>query len=340
MKLSIRNIFLWIAAAAVVLFGMTMTAYADEYDLWVGGTQVTDGNLNDIPAAEGETKTGTASFDPATKTLTLNNYKYEGKGLQSSLGKGSAINALFEDEFVIELIGNNVVKVKNDNDSAGVNINYGIYSSNDLSIQGEGSLYVSADNGKVQNFGIATSDDTLTIAGACTLNAHGGSGDCIHSYGIYSDSIYIKDNCTVNAYGGNCKSTENSYSYGVRIQYDVNITGGTVKATGGNASVSKGIQTPAGTITIAPEGDFIDFEASGGTVALNGNVLNKIPGVGWTDVQGEGEGVDIPEKENAEPLGYNKVRFGIYPLWVGGTKVTVKNLDDIPAAEGETRGGR
>ena len=50
-----------------------------EYNLWVGGKQVTSSNRNNIPAANG-TKSGTASYDPKTNTLTLDNYNYIGTG--------------------------------------------------------------------------------------------------------------------------------------------------------------------------------------------------------------------------------------------------------------------
>ena len=64
----------------------TVTAVGDAapsvttYPLWVGGTQVTGANAADIPVADGETKTGTASYDADTNTLTLNGYTYEGMG--------------------------------------------------------------------------------------------------------------------------------------------------------------------------------------------------------------------------------------------------------------------
>ena len=51
------------------------------YNLWVGGTLVSEKNCSDIPVADGYTKkSGKASYDPDTHTLTLDNYQYEGPG--------------------------------------------------------------------------------------------------------------------------------------------------------------------------------------------------------------------------------------------------------------------
>lgn len=58
--------------AFVLMLGMTGMAKADpptEYNLWIGGTQVTSETLT----INGDT--GTATFNPDTKTLTLKNYR-------------------------------------------------------------------------------------------------------------------------------------------------------------------------------------------------------------------------------------------------------------------------
>ena len=53
----------------------------ETYNLWVGGTLVSEKNCSDIPVADGYTKkSGKASYDPDTHTLTLDNYQYEGPG--------------------------------------------------------------------------------------------------------------------------------------------------------------------------------------------------------------------------------------------------------------------
>ena len=53
------------ACLAIGFISMSQTVYAADYDLWVGGEQVTDANMSDIFGD------GKASYDPSTKTLTL-----------------------------------------------------------------------------------------------------------------------------------------------------------------------------------------------------------------------------------------------------------------------------
>lgn len=59
--------------------GGVMTAKAEEaYNVWVGGTQVTSENATNIPVAEGNTQTGTASYNAETNTLTLDGFSCDG----------------------------------------------------------------------------------------------------------------------------------------------------------------------------------------------------------------------------------------------------------------------
>ena len=51
------------------------------YNLWVGGTLVSERNCDNILPADGYVScSGKASFDPKTNTLTLDNYQYKGTG--------------------------------------------------------------------------------------------------------------------------------------------------------------------------------------------------------------------------------------------------------------------
>ncbi|HHT22521.1 MAG TPA: leucine-rich repeat domain-containing protein, partial [Bacteroidales bacterium] len=71
----------------------------EKYPLWVAGTQVDENNASDI---KGEGITGKVSYDPDTKTLTLNGATID----------GGANNGIFNegiDNLKIELIGNNTV---------------------------------------------------------------------------------------------------------------------------------------------------------------------------------------------------------------------------------------
>ncbi len=66
-----RTAFFLIACMALMLLMPAGTAFADQdasYPVWVGATQVTDANKDDI-LADG----GSAKFDPESSTLTLDN---------------------------------------------------------------------------------------------------------------------------------------------------------------------------------------------------------------------------------------------------------------------------
>ena len=91
MKKLISGILL--SLVMVLMAGVSSMAYAVDYNLWVGGTRVTDQNKTDIPAATGGTSTGTASYDPGTNTLTLTNYSYNGKGYMYEDRRYAAIYA-------------------------------------------------------------------------------------------------------------------------------------------------------------------------------------------------------------------------------------------------------
>lgn len=56
----------------IALLLLPIGAWAEDYDLWIGETQVTDANKDDLAAANSNIKVGNATFDPTTSTLYLN----------------------------------------------------------------------------------------------------------------------------------------------------------------------------------------------------------------------------------------------------------------------------
>ena len=90
------------------------------------------------------------------------------------------------------------------------------------------------------SYGICA-DNNLTIKGG-TVTATGGAAD-VKSYGICAADY-------INITGGNVTgigSTANDGSYGLYVyNYDINISGGTVKAYGGKANYSYGISADDG----------------------------------------------------------------------------------------------
>ena len=59
--------------------GISVSAEGTSYDLWVGGVQVASDNLV-IDSADNAAIEGSATYNPVTNTLTLNNFSYTGAG--------------------------------------------------------------------------------------------------------------------------------------------------------------------------------------------------------------------------------------------------------------------
>ena len=149
-----------------------------EYHLWVGGSRVTSENKDNIPIQGGK-----ASYDPDTKTLTLNNATINQTVDNGSYGTRSAIfcsdysNA---DLQKIVLVGSNSVYASN--------TSYAKYQIicvvDDLTITGGGSLTVSAPY-------------STTYTG----------NDTRWSEGIYVFGDLVIDHTTVSVSGGNASAS-------------------------------------------------------------------------------------------------------------------------------------
>ncbi|MBE6931275.1 MAG: carbohydrate-binding domain-containing protein, partial [Ruminococcaceae bacterium] len=219
------------------LFALCMSAYAAEYDLWVGGVQVTDGNLviDSADARAGETISGSATYDPATKTLTLDNYSYT--------GNSSGISIRTNTELTINLVGSSSLTV--------IGISYDGISLHDSAIvtfTGSGSLTINAEFGiysynelydcKIINNASGTisilSDhpisDSITVTGSGSFNivkyVYVGNvslafGMYLGTNGIVSDTKPSSGYAHLSADGNTL--TLNNYSYdGAGYQYATN----------------------------------------------------------------------------------------------------------------------
>ncbi len=69
MKSTAMKLIILGLAVSLLLTLWIGSALADDYELWVGGKQVTDTNKANILGD------GTAQYDPSTQTLTLNDPK-------------------------------------------------------------------------------------------------------------------------------------------------------------------------------------------------------------------------------------------------------------------------
>ena len=230
------------------------------YDLLIGGVAVTEENMADVLGD------GTVSFDPYRYILTLNN-------AHINVTKGN-YGIRSKTHLTLKLVGENSVSC------SGV---YGIHSTDDMTVIGDGSLTVTANDvgiyiaggsevgglylkdqvkltavsGDVSSgnsYGVRV-DDVLEVRDNAVLIA--SSGDAPErSCGIYAyDEVNLFDNAVVTAAGGDQSVDRNTDCDGIRTTH-VTIHGGTLTATGGKAATTNGIYTQTfdmygGTLTAA-----------------------------------------------------------------------------------------
>ncbi len=238
------------------------------YDVWVGGVQVTDDNKDNIPV-----ESGSATFDPATNTLTLNNATIEDDRFPGSIYDTVGIHS--KAGLNLHLIGENTVKNVHSSQFA-----YGIACGLIRDTGDTGNPYSWAEEGK------------LTVTAA--EGAEGGSLDVTvkrgnYCYGIFSQGFTLKSGTVTVAIidedareseglrnikapfiveNGNLSATAGTgqTSYGIHLSYgaDLEMKGGTLTATAGEASdnnSSAGIRAATSSITMTGG----TLEAVGGT---------------------------------------------------------------------------
>ena len=160
--------------AAALAFAMVMlpaSAFADttQYDLFVNGEQFTSEKLT-IECGE-----GTATYDPATHTLTLNN-----ASIANTTGYGGIASKLTGD-LTITLQGSNHITFDD---------NMGIMAAGNVEITGPGNLAINVA-GETRD-GLSVAGDVSVRATNLAVNAPGGVG-------IASDGTVSIDNAQVTS---------------------------------------------------------------------------------------------------------------------------------------------
>ena len=221
MKKRLIGILLSFALMMVMLpvLGMSQTAYADVYDLWVGGIRVTSTNASDILGDRDEGIT--ASYDNGSNTLTLNNYSYESPGYEFDLQNQHYAAIYAGQELNIQFKGNNTVKCT---EQGGASIGNGIHvygTGNELIISGSGTL--EAGGYGIGGMGIYAVGGDIKIKGG-TVNALSNNGNAITT--DKSGGSVIINSGIVTASG----STSFSASY-VTVADDMGINAGDGKET-------------------------------------------------------------------------------------------------------------
>lgn len=160
--------------AAALAFAMVMlpaAAFADttQYDLFVNGEQFTSEKLT-IECGE-----GTATYDPATHTLTLDNASI------TNTADYGGINSKLTGDLAIALQGNNSITFDD---------NMGIMAAGNIEITGPGNLAINVA-GETKD-GLSIAGDVSVRATNLAVNAPGGVG-------IASDGTVSIDNAQVTS---------------------------------------------------------------------------------------------------------------------------------------------
>ena len=162
--------------AAALAFAMVMlpaSAFADttQYDLFVNGEQFTSEKLT-IECGE-----GTATYDPATQTLALNN-----ASIANTAGYGGIASNLTGD-LTIALQGNNSITLDD---------NMGIMAAGNIEITGPGNLAINVTGENKDGISVAGNGNVSVRETSLAVNAPGGIG-------IASDGTVSFDNAQVKS---------------------------------------------------------------------------------------------------------------------------------------------
>ena len=108
MKKKILGVLIAVVMLMCILT-LAISAADDEYVLYVGGVQITDDNLTVDSSNCASVESGSATFDPATKTLLLDNFVYSGEGMY----KWGAYSVIYtETPLNIALKGNSKISTR------------------------------------------------------------------------------------------------------------------------------------------------------------------------------------------------------------------------------------
>ena len=162
--------------AAALAFAMVMlpaAAFADttQYDLFVNGEQFTSEKLT-IECGE-----GTATYDPATQTLALNN-----ASITNAIDYGG-IHSKLTGDLTITLQGSNSITFDD---------NMGIMAAGNIAIQGPGSLAINVAGETMDGISVTGAGDVSVRGTSLVINAPGGVG-------IASDGTVSIDNAQVTS---------------------------------------------------------------------------------------------------------------------------------------------
>ena len=190
MKKRILGVLLCLCIMCALMPAISL-ATETTYNLFVGGVEVTSENKDNITGpgillGEG----GKASYDPTSKTLTLNNVNIT--------GIHSFANGIGTDSAGIYYADNNSNAIRN------------------INLIGANSICVALGTSDFSCYGIFddSSSKGLTITGNGSLTVQSGDASSFWSVGIFSrNNIIVGDDCTITATSGTADISAAIYSY-------------------------------------------------------------------------------------------------------------------------------
>ena len=295
--------------------GLTVHA-ATEYDLWVGGVRVTSDNLDNIG---GVTGTGAkASYDPTTKTLTFEN-------VTGFVGTYNNAYIFATEDLTID----------GDVSVTGNISAYGIYATENVTIKGDLAFEESSDNTEWE----------------CRVKVNGTL--CVDGGSLYVDNYSAGTNAVLECSDLHVKSgsvtayVQHYDGTAIEVVNELKIEGGKVTAYVWMEDELGYVVVRAGTLTMT--GGILDVSTTwdgyleeddppyyaliADSINLGDTIHYTTPADGNIGTTGYGKKT-IVSSSGDSVLSIRLSAVEEYDLWVGGTRITSENKNNIPTVTG------
>ena len=247
----------WLLTGA--LSGIAL-ATGSSYPLWVGAVQVTDANKDDLTQAINaimpNVASGTATYDPTTNTLLLNDFTYTGEGVffaEKVSGVSSTAVIYSELETLrITVVNTNLLS----HTGTTAQYSYGIYTTGNLNITAESTGELTVDDSSSsgvwpeRSIGVNLYKGELSVSGG-SLSAVADEAEYL-STGVwcFNGNVTVNEKGTLIGIGG-----DSAISRGLCVSDMLVIRGGVVKGVAGKAQSDAGISQGVSTGSLASTSD-------------------------------------------------------------------------------------
>ena len=296
----------------MMVFALATNAWAA---VSIGNVELNQENNYSVNGISGQ---GTATYDSTTKTLTLNNFVYEGTyGITAT------------DNLTIDLIGDNKITYSSDSGNASISI--------------EGNLTITSSDPSAKLTADFDTTSSSTKGGgikATNLTIESGTVSAIavgtNSHGIEATNAVSITGGTVTAGSATDDGSGNvnyNSAFGIKAGSSISITGGTVTATGLDAiaiyehTTTGTISISGATTTVTANGGNSGIFTKGSVSITGGSVLaNSTNDDGWgiyggsTITIGTNEGTTSPTVTVGCATGLDATTVNI----TGGSTVSIE----------------